>query len=496
MLAETHFYIYLSQHSAAILEGRARKLEWLGEIPGDESGPAALSSVLIKQPTRPVWLIVDSVDEDYRLETLPHVSGKARHEMLDRRLRQIYRGQPYCTAWRQGRETEGRKDDRYLFSALNDTDWLLPWLSVITALGFPLAGVSLVSSAAQALLTRLKIRDPQVLLVSRQSAGLRFSYFQQGLLRFSRLTPGDKGELNCAEEVSKTLLYLTSQRVIPREARCAVLLLDLENDQGPSLASLNADPLLQARQITANQISQALHVPEEFLRAAPGIALLGAQVGTPPVINLAPGKLTRAYQLHRMRRVINGIAFACLMGGAVAAGAQWLQANQYRSDTLNLTQDLTHNESLYQETLKQYPLISVPPDMLRQAIRVATTLESGPRNPEAALTALSQALDQHPQIILQSVTWEDKLTSGQGRGSRLVVSAQVEPFDGNYRVAVDQIKSFFATLSAQPDIRSVSLIEGPVSSESNSPLNGSTLDNRSPAEAHFRLSFDHHEDKS
>jgi hypothetical protein len=496
MLAETHIYIYLSQHSAAILKGGARKLEWLGEIPGDESGPTALSSVLIKQPARPVWLLVDSVDEDYRLETLPHVSGKARHEMLDRRLRQIYRGQPYCTAWRQGRDTEGRKDDRYLFSALNDADWLIPWLSVINALGLPLAGVSLVSSAAQALLARLKIRDPQVLLVSRQSAGLRFSYFQQGQLRFSRLTPGDRNELNCADEVSKTLLYLTSQRVIPREARCVVLLLDLENDQGPSLASLNADPLLQARQIAASQIARALHVPEEFLQATPGIALLGAQVTVPPVINLAPDKLTQTYKVHRVRRAINGTAFACLMGGAVASGTQWLQGSQYRSDTLILTQDLARNESLYQETLKQYPLISVPPDMLRQAIRVASTLESGPRNPTAALSALSRALDQHPQVVLQSVTWEDRLTSGQGRGSRVDVSAQIDPFDGNYRVAVDQIRSFLATLSAQPDIHSVSLIEGPVSSESNSPLSGSTLDNRSPAAAHFRLSFDHLEDAS
>lgn len=491
MFPETRFFIYLSQQGGALLKGRAHKLEWLGEIPGGESGPAALSAILLKHSTRPVWLLVDSVDEDYRLETLPHVSGKARVEMVERRLRQLYRGQPFCNAWRQGRESQGRKDDRYLFSALHDSDWLAPWLSTLDSLGFPLAGISLISSAAQALLTRLRINEPQVLLVSRQIAGLRFSYFQQGLLRFSRLTPGERGELDCADEVSKTLLYLTSQHIIPREVRCTVLLLDPESSHGHTLASLNADPLFDARQIGIEQIVKALHVPGEFIKASPGIALLGAQAWVTPVINLAPDRITRAYTLHRLRRAINGTAFACLMGGAAVAGAQWLETSHYKSETLNLTQDLARNESLYQETLKQYPRISVPPDMLRQAVQAANALESGMRSPEPAYASLSQALDRHPDVVLQSLRWEDKLAAGMGKGSHLEVRARIEPFDGNYRVAVDRIQSFIATLTTQRGISSVSLIESPVSSRSDSPLSGSTLDGKTPNQANFKVGFDY-----
>jgi hypothetical protein len=491
MLAENQFFVYLSQHSAAVLKGRARKLEWLGELPEGELGPIALSQILIKHSTSPIWLFVDSVDEDYRLETQPHVFGNARQEMLERRLRQIYRGQPFCAAWRQGRDVEGRRDDQYLFTALNDSDWLGPWLSAIHSLGFPLAGVSLVSSAAQALLSRLKINEPQILLVSRQPAGLRFSYFQQGLLRFSRLTPGDRGELDCAEEVSRTLLYLTSQRIIPREARCTILLLDLETNHGPTLASLNADPLFDARQITAEQLALALNVPDEFLRAAPGIALLGAQAGAPPILNLAPAKLTRPYRLHRVSRAVNGAAFAFAMGGTVAAGAQWYQANQYKSDVVQFSQDLARSEYLYQQTLKQYPIVTVPPEMLRQVIQVVDQVESGPSTPEAMMTVLSQTLEQHPEIVLRALTWEDNLTSGHGAGSHVDVRAEVEPFDGDYRVAVDQIKSFVATLSAQPEVASVTLVEGPVSSVSDTPLSGSTLDHHSPGIAHFHVSFEH-----
>jgi hypothetical protein len=489
MLTETQFLVYLSPRGGAVLKGRVRKLEWLGELPGGESGLAAFSRVLLNQATRPVWLLVDSVDEDYRLESLPHVWGKARQEMLQRRLRQLYRGQPYCSAWRQGREPGGRRDDRYLFTALNDSDWLTPWLAAIQSAGFPLAGVSLISSAAQALLNRLKIRDPQVMLVTRQNEGLRLSYFQDGLLRFSRHTLGEGGELNCADEVSKTLLYLTSQRIIPREARCTIYLLDLEHDLVPTLASLNADPLFDARLIAPGQMAQALNVPEDFLQAAPGVALLAAQVGVPPAFNLAPNQLRRSFQLHRVRRLLNGTALTCLLGGAAAAGAQWLETNQYRSDTQTLMQNLAHNETLYRETLKQYPRISIPPDMLRHAVQLARTLESGPRSPENALAILSQALEQHPLIGLQDLSWRDKLAAGHGQGDHLEIRARVLPFDGNYRVAVEQIKSFMATLSTLPGVSSVTLVEGPVSAESASPLSGSTLNNASPSEARFRLSL-------
>ena len=491
MLAETQLLVYLSPRGGAILKGRTRKLEWLGVLPGDEAGPAAFGRILLNQTARPVWLLVDSVDEDYRLESLPHVWGKSRQEMLERKLRQLYRGQPFCTAWRQGRAAGGRRDDHFLFTALSDSDWLTPWLSVIQSAGFPLAGVTLISSAAQALLNRLKIRDPQVMLVSRLSAGLRLSYFQDGLLRFSRLTAGERGELNYADEVSKTLLYLTSQRIIPREARCAIYLLDQEHDLAPTLASLNADPLFDARLIDPARVAQALNVPEEFLQAAPGIALLAAQVGEPPAFNLAPAQLRRGIQLHRVRRLLNGTALTCLLGGAAAAGAQWMEANQYKSDTQNLMQNLAHDETLYQETLKQYPRITIPPDMLRQAVQIAHTLESGPRSPEDAFAILSQALDQHPLIVLQNLSWVDKLAAGQGQGDHLEIRAQVSPFDGNYRVAVEQINSFMATLSALPGVSLVNLIEGPVSAEKASTISGSTLSNASPSEARFRLSLNY-----
>jgi hypothetical protein len=490
MFTGTQYFLYLSPQIGGLLKAGGLGPEWLGEFPGNESGPQALSSLLLKQAAHPVWILVDSIDEDYRLETLPHVSGKARAEMVRRRLRQIYRGQPYCHALSQGREKTGRKDDRYLMSALNDSSWLSPWLSTLDALEFPLAGISLVSGAAQALASRLKIREPQMLLVSRQRAGIRFSYFEQGALRFSRLVPASKTEHNYADEVSRTMLYLTSQRIITREIRCTVLLLDFSSHLGPTIASLNADPLFDARQITLSQAARASRMPESLLRTVPGAALIGAQAQGKPAINLAPGQLTAPHTQFRKRLLIRRSAVAILLAGLGGAGTQWLQATHYKSETQNLSAALTQNERLYQEALKVYPDISIPPEMLQQAIQTASLIDSSKEVPEQALNALSAALDRHPEIILQNLKWEDSLVLGRGQGYHLEVQVEIKPFDGNYRAALQQIRGFMGTLSGQAGAYGLSLLESPASPDASKPLSGSTMDNHVSSQADFKVSFD------
>ncbi len=42
----------------------------------------------------PAYLMADTVDEDYRFETLPHTTGKDRRDMVERKLKQLYRSTP------------------------------------------------------------------------------------------------------------------------------------------------------------------------------------------------------------------------------------------------------------------------------------------------------------------------------------------------------------------------------------------------------------------
>ena len=64
----------------------------------DEQGHADCRDFLTAYPATPVYLIVDAVEEDYRVETFPHTAGSAQKALLDRKLNQLYRTSTYRAA--------------------------------------------------------------------------------------------------------------------------------------------------------------------------------------------------------------------------------------------------------------------------------------------------------------------------------------------------------------------------------------------------------------
>ena len=79
--------------SAALWSGR--RLIGCRGFEDDAAGHAAFQNLLRSTAGVPVYLMADTVDEDYRFETLPHASGSDRREMLDRKLKQLYRSTPF-----------------------------------------------------------------------------------------------------------------------------------------------------------------------------------------------------------------------------------------------------------------------------------------------------------------------------------------------------------------------------------------------------------------
>src|SRR5688572_18720911 len=153
----------------------------------DDDGLALFKSYLQKFRRTPVHMMVDAVEEDYRVEAMPHSFGSDRREMVSRKLRQHYRNTPYSSALRQGRDPDKRRDDRYLFCALTNPELISAWLQAVTERGLPIAGVYLLPTVTQGLVEKLQVRDTSLLVVSSDSAGLRLTCFREQKLRVSRL---------------------------------------------------------------------------------------------------------------------------------------------------------------------------------------------------------------------------------------------------------------------------------------------------------------------
>jgi hypothetical protein len=496
--------VLLNARQAGVLDWRPGNMHWLGEFPTTETGLAAFQRLLVRHSGHPVLLVLDSVDEDYRLEVLPHVQGAARTEMLARKLRQHFRNAAFTGAWRQNRETEGRRDDRYLFAALTESDWLKPWLAAIEIARAPLSGITLLSMACQSLLKQLRIREPHTLLAYQLDSGLRLSYYKDGLLRFSRLITGDRPVSDsaptqapgwAAEEISKTQLYLMGQRILPREAHLHVLLLDPTCSLAVAQAPLNADPAFHARSLDTSALARALRVPVEFLSSAPGIAPLAAIAGDTLQLDLAPAALTQRHTEYRWRRGIHLAALTVGVMGVATSGIQWLRTLDQRDQTREMQFEQQQIETRYRDIAREFPPSAVGAEQLGQTIALAARIENQRPGPTSALALVSRALDNQSDIVLQKVTWRDRefSTPSSPGEQQIETDAELSPFDGNYRAAMQRIESFRAQLRAQPGVLDVTLTRSPVNTDSAVALTGNTLPGNAPPQARFTLKLRYRE---
>lgn len=482
----------------------------------DEEGLASFDRFLAGLRRMPAHLLLDVVEEDYRFEMLPHASGRDRTELLDRRLRQLYRNTPYCGALLQGRDADKRRDDQYLFFALLNPDLLDAWLSPIRGHELPVAGVYLLPVAAEPLAKKIAPDTANLLLVSKHPSGLRLSFFRHGKLRVSRLTQVEDADTPnrttvYTEEIANTRLYLHALRVMTLDEHLTVVALDRDGDfVGLEQAVARDISNAQALIIPADSIAQRTGVPSSVVAVTPEALYLHLLAAQPPLGNLAPAGVTEQFQTYQLRRALYATA-----GVAACVSLAWIGLNAYqiydlRSQQASAAARTADYQRRYQEVTLQYPASPTTADNLVLAVQVAEKLQTTRRSPEAAMIVLGRALDAFPNVRVKSFGWKyaprdfetdasarraeapppvaPQPTSGRRQSS--FVEAEIHPFDGDYRVALDSISRFAEALRQDPAVADVRIAALPLNVSPTMSLSGSTSD--SPTRggtAPFRLNL-------
>jgi hypothetical protein len=488
MMFDHRLILLATPRQIGVLDWRPGHMHWLGEFAASEAGLAAFRQVLIKHAQLPVLLVIDTVDEDYRSEILPHVQGHARAELLARKLKQVFRTARFTGAWRQARETTGRRDDRYLLAALTDAEWLMPWLSVLHREQVPLCGIAPLALAYQHLLARLRVQAPHTLLACRLNNRLRLSYYHNGLLRFSRLIGSDTPTQppgNAADEIAKTQLYLSGQRILPREARLHVLLLDPSGQLDSAQAPLNADPAFSTRLIDLPSLARALRIPDSFLAATPEIAPLAAIAGESVQLNLAPPELLQRHTEFRWRRSLNLAAGIVAATGLTLTASYWLHAQDLRDQSLQIQGEVQRSDARHAAIVRDFPVLATRPDQLGQTLALASQLNRSPLDVNALFLPLGQALAAHPEVIVKALMLQDTADDA----AHITLDARLSDFDGNYRAAMSRIDSFVSRLAATPGVVAVERVSSPVDTAPTATLSGKTTGETRPEETRFSLSL-------
>ncbi|MBL8445936.1 MAG: hypothetical protein JNJ44_00825 [Zoogloeaceae bacterium] len=404
--------LYLDAAGLTAYAWQAGEVIPLARFSTGEDGPGQFAQFLATQPRNAVYrLLADLVEESFFFETLPAVRGSDRSAMLARKRSQHFFGSPYATELALGREEDGRRDERFLFTGITRPAALEPWLDAMARHEVALASLHTLPTLADGMPAPFSAKDaaPRLILILT-AAGIRQIFFDNGRLRFSRLAPRTDLEagtlaLALSEEAARTQAYLSSQRLFPRHETLPVVILANPELQAPLTTLLDApaqthfsfaDLPTLARQI-------GLRSPCSDSRATP--LFLHWMVRRGGGVQLAPRSARHFYVLRQMRMAALGLGSAIFVGCALVAAKLWV-------DTLSLGQEIDRlqlesrsDAARYTALVESLPPLPVSLESLQTIMARVDGLASERPNPRPALAALATALDTMPELTLDEVEW-------------------------------------------------------------------------------------------
>ncbi|MDP1674462.1 MAG: hypothetical protein Q8L65_15290 [Burkholderiales bacterium] len=507
--------ICISANRTTAARWRGGRLQDCVVFAPDETGADEFRDYVADSGKIPAFIIVDVVEEDYRLETLPHASGSDRAQMVERKLRQYYRNSPYCAASLIGRDNSKRRDDRFLFSALTNPDIVTPWLNVLVEHELPVGGIFLLPVVTSGILPILGGKSHNLLLVAAHPAGIRLTFFRDGAFRLSRLSRSDASadmqSRTLVDEISNTRLYLHALRAATLDEPVSVVFLDHNDRLGDIARQISEEnPSLQCSALGRNDIAKRLRLDPALIDISPAaiyLQLLGSRI---PDNNLASPAVTAGYRRHRFRHQLFAASAAAACIGLIWSGANLWQQFSTQGEIDDTVRRTARVNSEYQAATLQFPAAPTSSDNLKRATELAERLRTSATTPEPFMQVIGRALAPSPEIVLTELGWQYRAgefeAGGQpgataprqgtapaapapaARRHSGLLAGQVRDFTGDFRQAIMSINTFAERLRADPVVESVRVVQLPLNVNPALALSGNTAD--TPAQggsADFRI---------
>lgn len=478
---------YLTNQELVAYAWHGKELTRLSSFDNDDAGRARFGELLGQYDSVPAYLVVDVIEEDFQRDTAPHVGTRARNALLERRLSQLYRDTPFRHAELQGRDKEGRKDDRYLFNALTNPELPKSWLAVMQARQVPLVGIYSLAVLGQMVFDKLKLDGGAVLLVTHQSSGLRQSFFQDGQLRFSRLTPlFDHAPERLAEafriETNKTRQFMVSSRLMMRGAKVQVVVLaNAENLAGLG-GELQDNAEVSHRALSIEQVREAIGAGQFDTTGECNPLFLALLASSRIDSHFALRDQRHFYQLLQSRIALHWLSGAVVVGALSWAVLDVITIVELRREAARMEQEAAATDNRYRSIVKDMPATVVTPHNMKLVVDIENMISQNVPLPTMQLAAISAVLNNLPELRITRVNWQavegavlsapadaavvaatpapgdfppvpGQLGIPDKTGQVVLLEGEIVPFKGDYRAAIDSVNRLATQLNRDPAVR-------------------------------------------
>jgi hypothetical protein len=405
-------------------------------------------ATFLKTQREPVYLLTDFIEEDFRIDTVPHLHGSEHAALARRKLDQLYRNTPFRRAVRLQRLSEGRRDDKMLFSALTNPALISPWLDILLAQHAPLAAIHSVPSVSTALARQLPAG--QLLLLSWEKyAGLRQSCFDAGHLQFSRLTPVSADAsfgAAIATEAARTRQYLQNLGLLPPGQEMDVCIICHANDKSGLEAHLQNGDGMRYIFLDIRELGRRAGSKAEYADSDATPLFLHLLAIAPPRSHYADAAHTRFFRLRQIRRSLHGLSAAL-----IAASLLWCTADIREGNRLDDASRLLNDQaSSLSQQIKQitdaYSGAQASPVDMKTAVLLSRALDNYSPPPQVVLAGLGRVMDDYPHIRMNHLSWQADAVENVPV-QVISLEGELEQFSGDYREALGYLNRFRQALT-------------------------------------------------
>ncbi|ALO45372.1 hypothetical protein [Pseudohongiella spirulinae] len=417
--------------AAELFNWTGRGVERSHVYPANHEGHAALAQTLQDDARTPFFILVDCIEEDFRHDSIAHVGGSDRRELLKRKLKLQFRNTPYRLATIIGREKSGRRDDNVLFSALSNPELLDPWTDTLLRCQVPVKGITTPAYLMEAYAAKHKRHEEHLILISIEpTTGIRQTYLKNGKVMLSRLAPWVQEEAVSAnrltEQVVPTRKYLERIKLVPFDKPVKVLVFS------SGLTDFS------------DGFSDTDELQYEIVEMAAQSALLEAMTDALKkrrMRNLyAPFALRRYFHINQVRMGLFLLSASTLLTTAALVTPKFLNIVDSTDRTISFRIQERPLLQDYERLRLGFPETPIASNTMAVVVETYDAIQNQTLNPAQAMASISSAMRGISDIRLIGFDWSVRMSEERETAAeqQLLAGARISPQAFLAQAIIDQ----------------------------------------------------------
>lgn len=502
---------YITQGSLRVYRHAEGSVRQVVEFSDDDKGLREFDRYLIAQPDVASAMLLDVIEEEFALDTIPKLSARDRAALILRRCERKFRRTPYRNAVVQGKAADHGDEFSVLYSGISNHELVDPWLQIILRYKTPLIGIYSVPQMAPAMIRKLYSGSGNVMFVApHQGKKVRQVFTQGGALRSARLSQGPGIDASdyarfIVTEAIRSRRYLERTRMLGNLDVLDVCVVTDKNTADRILSLSDKDsaiyyhfvnPAAAARKLGCRKLSNENRFEDVF------IAALLKQT---PKHSYANSGENRYWIMHKIRNALMGgaviIAAVCSVVAAALMTDVWIMENRI-SDIQSQVKFLA--ETFRRENEKFDPIKADSYEM-QLAVDTGDYLLANRVPAPWVMNQLGAVLGDYPDIQLRELSWLTetdaqvapeprrrtnepiRVTVSETSAVSAVLTAEIIAFDGDMRHAFSRIDQLAGDLAARSGFSDSRAIEYPFDANTTAAVSGEIAREGGERSARFKI---------